>query len=260
MHMMSASLLTVIIVHGTPGGHDHIPDTSKGGTLPVTYLFAVAFLFAFALVLATAAFMYLSVPVVQMLRAGGPAATYCMGLVFGKESLSLKPACQVALLTLGVLIAAYDDFNANAVGVIMQIAAIFGDATRFVLMQMISQGEHGVSLTPIGSLYYVAPLAGLILILPAALMDGQKLASRSIPWFWLFASCCTASLLNLLVFTLVGKTSALTANITGPLRDVVAIVFSMYLFGTSIRLRQWIGYSVAVACIFWYHRSKSSSA
>lgn len=47
----------------------------------------------------------------------------------------------------------------------------------------------------------------------------------------LLLSACTAFALNVSVFLLIGKTSALTMNVAGVIKDVVLVYLSMSLFG-----------------------------
>lgn len=47
----------------------------------------------------------------------------------------------------------------------------------------------------------------------------------------LLFSACTAFALNVSIFLLIGKTSALTMNVAGVIKDVVLVYLSMSLFG-----------------------------
>ncbi|KAI8463355.1 MAG: phosphate/phosphoenolpyruvate translocator protein [Monoraphidium minutum] len=257
MHMCSAFCVAAALVHGTPDGRRHLPAP---GTAPPSFfaqLGGIAALFGAVLVLSNSAFMYLSVPSIQMLKASGAATTFLVGLAFGNEAYSNSSMLKVGIVGLGVVIASYGDIRANLLGVSLQVSAILSDAVRCNLLQKVMQ-KNAVELTPVGTLYYVAPMAAAALALPAVMLDGAKLRVHDapVPWAWLVLSCLAASSLNLVVFTLIGKTSALTTSITGPLKEWVCILASVMVYGSKVTGQQWMGYAIALVGILWYQRDK----
>lgn len=180
-----------------------------------------------------------------------------MGLAFGTEAYSHKSALKVAIVGTGVVIASYGELQATPLGVMLQVASIVCDALRCTLLQLVMQANE-LKLSPVGTLYLVAPMAAAILCLPAAAFDGARLLTHQspVPWLWLLGSCAAASSLNLVVFTLIGKTSALTTSISGPLKEWVCILTAMMLYGTTVTTHQWLGYAIALIGIFWYQRDK----
>lgn len=257
MHMVSASLATAVLVHCTPNGRCHLPMPGAARSAFYGQLAGIAALFGVVLVLANSAFMYLSVPSIQMLKASGAATTFVVGVLFGTEAYTHRSALKVLIVGLGVVIASYGEMKANLLGVSLQVAAIVSDAIRCNLLQLVMQANE-IKLSPVGTLYFVAPMAAVALCVPAALLELRGLInhSRPIPWVWLLASCATASSLNLIVFTLIGKTSALTTSVTGPLKEWVCILTSMLVYGNVVTTQQWTGYAIALSGIFWYQREK----
>ncbi|GBF99466.1 plastidic phosphate translocator [Raphidocelis subcapitata] len=256
LHMCAAFLSTSALIRLSPDGRRHLPSAKAPGSF-YGQLAGISALFGLVLVLANSAFMYLSVPSIQMLKAGGAATTFCVGLAFGTERYSHNAALKVLIVGAGVLLASYGDVRANLVGVLLQVSSIVADAVRCTLLQLVMQHSE-VKLTPVGTLYFVAPMSALILCLPAAFVELPRLLHHTapIPWPWLAGSCAAASALNLVVFTLIGKTSALTTSITGPLKEWVCILTAMLVYGTPVTRQQWAGYAVALTGIAWYQRDK----
>ena len=62
---------------------------------------------------------------------------------------------------------------------------------------------------------------------------------------------CPAGL-NLAVFLLIGRTSALTARVGGVVKDILLIGISVYLFDTAITTLTVVGYGIALAAIGWW--------
>lgn len=58
----------------------------------------------------------------------------------------------------------------------------------------------------------------------------------------LLANALAAFILNLAVFLLIGKTSALTMNIAGVIKDWMLIFFSFYLFHAPVTNLNLLGY------------------
>lgn len=58
----------------------------------------------------------------------------------------------------------------------------------------------------------------------------------------LLTNAMTAFALNLAVFLLIGKTSALTMNIAGVIKDWMLIFFSYYLFKAPVTALNLLGY------------------
>ncbi|GBF93892.1 phosphate phosphoenolpyruvate translocator [Raphidocelis subcapitata] len=217
----------------------------------------IACLFALVLFLSNSAFMYLPVPSIQMLKASGAATTFCIGMALGVERYCHMALLKVTVVGGGVLIASYGDANANLFGVSLQVGAILGDALRIILLQLVMQQSH-VKLSPVASLFYIAPAAVLAFWLPVATIELPRLLLQDapIPWVWLAISSAAATGLNLVGFTLISATSALTASISGPLKDWVCVVAAMAVFKTPVSTQQWCGYLVAFCGIAWYQYDK----
>jgi hypothetical protein len=303
LHMAAASLSTAFLVRFT--SHGAVPSLKEMGWQFSAKLMGVACLFALVLFLSNSAFMFLSVPSIQMLKvrwvlalraacrtcgvskcvlrsavfpcwsvcanlppprpaplrppkkAAGAATTFCIGMVLGVERYCHMALLKVTVVGAGVVIASYGDAKANLFGVGLQVGAILGDALRIILLQLVMQQSH-VKLSPVATLFYIAPAAVLAFWLPVATIELPRLLVQDapIPWVWLAFSCAAATGLNLVGFTLISATSALTASISGPLKDWVCVVAAMAVFKTPVSTQQWCGYLVAFCGIAWYQYDK----
>ena len=66
----------------------------------------------------------------------------------------------------------------------------------------------------------------------------------------------TAFLLNLAVFLLIGKTSALTMNIAGVIKDWMLIFASQHLFHNPVTFLNYLGYVIAFLAVGMYNYNK----
>lgn len=130
-------------------------------------------------------------------------------------------------------------------------------AARLTLVQILMNSK-GLAMNPLQSLYYVSPACLLCLLVPFALVEYSSLI-QSPPVIYptvLLANALTAFALNLAVFLLIGKTSALTMNIAGVIKDWMLIFFSFHLFHAPVTVLNLVGYAFCVAGVAVYNFQK----
>jgi len=131
-------------------------------------------------------------------------------------------------ISVGVAIAAYGEAKFDSWGVLLQLGAVVFEATRLVLIQILLTSK-GATLNPITSLYYVAPCRVVFLTVPWLFVEYPVLKASStfhLDYFIFGTNSICAFALNLAVFLLIGKTSALTMNVAGVVKDWLLIAFS----------------------------------
>ena len=72
----------------------------------------------------------------------------------------------------------------------------------------------------------------------------------------MFANGCVAFLLNIAVFLVIGRTSAVTMRVAGVVKDWTLICLSAVLFGAKISVLTLSGYGVAFVGVTLYNRQK----
>jgi hypothetical protein len=103
------------------------------------------------------------------------------------------------------------------------------------MVQLLLQGR-GVRLNPVTTMYYVAPVClGCLLPAFAASEARAVLSWPAVPAARLLASAAAAFALNCSVFLLIGRTSALTMNVGGVVKDWLLIAASVALHGCGPR-------------------------
>jgi hypothetical protein len=102
--------------------------------------------------------------------------------------------------------------------------------------------------------YYIAPASFLFLCIPWAFIEAVPLMSDPNVQFNapIFISNAAAAFgLNMSVFLLIGKTSALTMNIAGVIKDWLLIGMSVLLFHATVTPINLGGYLVAFLGVCW---------
>ncbi|KAB1204606.1 hypothetical protein CJ030_MR8G012683 [Morella rubra] len=235
-----------------------VEPVSMSRELYLSSVVPIGALYSLSLWLSNSAYIYLSVSFIQMLKALMPVAVYSISVAFKKEAFKSDTMANMLSISLGVAVAAYGEARFDSWGVILQLGAVAFEATRLVLIQILLASK-GISLNPITSLYYVAPCCLVFLSVPWIFVEYPVLkASSSFHFdFVIFGtnSLC-AFALNLAVFLLVGKTSALTMNVAGVVKDWLLIAFSWSVIKDTVTPINLFGYFLAFLGVAYYNHSK----
>jgi hypothetical protein len=202
--------------------------------------------------------MYLSVSFIQMLKALMPVAVFLVGCVFKTNRFHWPTFMNMILVTIGVAVASYGEVNFNLVGVAFQLSSIVMESVRLVLVQILLQ-SRGLKLNPITTLYYVAPCCFAFLLLPFFSLEAKAIVSDPnvvINPLVFFTNALAAFGLNMAVFLLIGKTSALTMNIAGVVKDWMLIGLSVAMFKSIVTSMNLFGYVIAFGAVCWYNYQK----
>ncbi|XP_031102218.1 probable sugar phosphate/phosphate translocator At4g32390 [Ipomoea triloba] len=234
------------------------PPSSLSRHVYLTCILPIGALYSLSLWFSNSAYIYLSVSFIQMLKALMPVAVYSIGILFKKDAYKPSTMANMISISIGVAIAAYGEAKYDSWGVLLQLAAVAFEATRLVMIQILLTSK-GISLNPITSLYYVAPSCLLFLSIPWLLVEFPVLR-RSSGFRFDFTVFGTNSLcafaLNLAVFLLVGKTSALTMNVAGVVKDWLLIAFSWSVIKDTVTPINLLGYGLAFLGVAFYNHSK----
>lgn len=218
----------------------------------------IGLLYSLSLWFSNSAYIYLSVSFIQMLKALMPVAVYSIGVALKKENFKSNAMINMLSISFGVAIAAYGEARFDTTGVILQLAAVAVEATRLVLIQILLTSK-GISLNPITSLYYVAPCCLVFLFFPWVYKEVPILRETSsfhFDWVIFGTNSLCAFALNLAVFLLVGKTSALTMNVAGVVKDWLLIAFSWHVIKDTVTPVNLFGYGIAFLGVTYYNYLK----
>ncbi|XP_011093559.1 probable sugar phosphate/phosphate translocator At4g32390 [Sesamum indicum] len=218
----------------------------------------IGLLYSLSLWLSNSAYIYLSVSFIQMLKALMPVAVYTIGVLLKKEVFKSETMANMISISIGVGIAAYGEAKFDSWGVILQLGAVAFEATRLVMIQILLTSK-GITLNPITSLYYVAPCCLVFLFFPWVFVEYPVLRESSsyhLDYVIFGTNSFCAFALNLAVFLLVGKTSALTMNVAGVVKDWLLIAFSWSVIMDTVTPINLFGYALAFLGVAYYNHSK----
>ncbi|OWM65910.1 probable sugar phosphate/phosphate translocator At2g25520 [Punica granatum] len=254
IHMAFCSSLAYLLINV----FKVVEPVSMSRELYLKSVVPIGALYSLSLWFSNSAYIYLSVSFIQMLKALMPVAVYSIGILFKKDTFRANVMANMVSITVGVAIAAYGEAKFDLFGVLLQLGAVAFEATRLVLIQILLT-SMGIKLNPITSLYYVAPCCLVFLSIPWAIMEFPILRQTSSFHFDFFifgTNALCAFALNLAVFLLVGKTSALTMNVAGVVKDWLLIAFSWSVIKDTVTPINLFGYGIAFLGVAYYNHAK----
>ncbi|CAN6456381.1 unnamed protein product [Victoria cruziana] len=254
IHMAFCSTLAVILVRVLR----LVEPIGMTRELYVSSVLPIGALYSLSLWFSNSAYIYLSVSFIQMLKALMPVAVYSLGVAFKKETFKSEVMLNMLAISTGVAIAAYGEARFDLWGVVLQLGAVAFEATRLVLIQILLTSK-GITLNPITSLYYVAPCCFAFLLVPWIFVELpviRQTSSFHFDYFIFGTNSICAFALNLAVFLLIGKTSALTMNVAGVVKDWLLIAFSWSVIRDAVTTVNLVGYGLAFLGVAYYNHSK----
>ncbi|GMI88490.1 hypothetical protein like AT5G25400 [Hibiscus trionum] len=254
IHMSFCSTLAFLLIKV----FRFVEPVSMSRDLYLSSVVPIGALYSLSLWLSNSAYIYLSVSFIQMLKALMPVAVYSIGVLLKKDSFKTDTMVNMLSISLGVAVAAYGEARFDTWGVILQLGAVAFEATRLVMIQILLTSK-GITLNPITSLYYVAPCCLVFLLVPWIYVELPVLKEMSgfhFDFLIFGTNSLCAFALNLSVFLLVGKTSALTMNVAGVVKDWLLIAFSWSVIKDTVTPINLFGYGLAFLGVAYYNHSK----
>ena len=254
IHMAFCSVMAFVIVRVLK----MVKGVSMTREAYVQKIVPVGFLFAIVLWLGNSAYVYLSVAFIQMVKALMPCVVYLVGVGFKVESFKMRVMANMVAIAVGIAIASYGELNFHAFGFALLIASIMCEAVRVVSIQLLLTAAD-IKLNSVTTLYYVSPACFAFLTVPFVFLELPALLSAddiNVNPAVLLSNATLAFALNVSVYLLIGRTSALTMNVAGVIKDWILIFISSMLFDAPISALQLWGYLLAFAAVCYYNYAK----
>ncbi|ESR34524.1 hypothetical protein CICLE_v10005494mg [Citrus x clementina] len=162
----------------------------------------------------------------------------------------------------GVVIASEGEPGFHLYGFIMCISATAARALKSVLQGILLSSE-GERLNSMNLLLYMSPIAVLVLLPAALIMEAKVLEvivslgrQHKFLWLLLLINSTMAYSANLLNFLVTKHTSALTLQVLGNAKGAVAVVISILLFRNPVTFIGIAGYTMTVLGVAAYGEAK----
>lgn len=252
-HLFFATVMTQIMARTTTlldGRH----KVKMNSAMYTRAILPIGVAFSLSLICGNLTYLYLSVAFIQMLKATTPVAVLVTGWFFGVSTSNLRTLFNVSFIVLGVILASFGEIKFVLTGFLFQIAGIFFEALRLVMVQRLLSSPDS-KMDPLVSLYYFAPVCMVMNFLVALVWEVPKLQMSQvyavgIPTF--VANAMVAFALNVSVVFLIGRTSSLVLTLCGVLKDILLVAASMAIWGTIVTPLQFFGYTIALGGLVYF--------
>mmetsp|Transcript_11482 Transcript_11482/g.27014 ORF Transcript_11482/g.27014 Transcript_11482/m.27014 type:complete len:359 (+) Transcript_11482:257-1333(+) len=205
--------------------------------------------------LSNLAYLYISVSLIQMIKASNTVWTYLWGVPLGLSAWETGRALNLMVIGAGVATAALGAVEGSTAGMTIQLLGIVVEAARLALMQVVLQ-KKGFKFSPITALYYIAP-AVVPFLLSVAVAKGEVGALMQDGWhfpLWMMLSnMLLAFSLNFVGLVIIKRMSAVAYVLSGICKDILLVSGGALLFGEVVTSQQVAGYAVALAGLAYYN-------
>jgi len=244
-HLIFAAIGTRVLQR-TTNLLDGVKDVNITKDVFLRSILPIGFLFSGSLIFGNKAYLYLSVPFIQMLKAFVPVSILLVSFAFRLQEPSQRLIIVVLMISFGVSLASYGELAFNLTGFLIQAGAVLFESSRLVMIEVLLKG---MKMDPLVSLHYYAPVCAAINLLALPFTEGlqpfRDLALLS-PWV-LISNAAVAFLLNVAAVFLIGVGSGLILTLAGVFKDILLICGSVLLFGKPITPIQVFGYGIALS-------------
>ncbi|GFZ50579.1 hypothetical protein JCM24511_08336 [Saitozyma sp. JCM 24511] len=208
-----------------------------------TAIVPIGCLYSVSLVLSNAAYVHLSVYLVQMIKASIPVLAHLISCHL--QGLNAITAIILLMVGSGCIIASTGQMRYNVLGLACQSGAVVAEASRLVVIQVLLKD---IKLNPLLSLYYYAPvcLAAIAFEFPFLEGSGPFRALPSLGWPILLANGLLSFALNVASVLLIRSSGSVVSSLSGVLKDIILIFLSVTFLGSAVSPQQILGYGLAL--------------
>ncbi|GFQ06381.1 UDP-galactose transporter 1 [Phtheirospermum japonicum] len=187
----------------------------------------------------------------QTIKSFTPVTTVILQWLIWKKYFDWRIWVSLIPIVSGILLTSITELSFNMLGFCAALFGCLATSTKTILVEYLL---HGYKLDSINTVYYMAPFATMILVVPALLLEG----SGVIHWFdkfpylfsslvIIFGSGVLAFCLNFFIFYGIHSTTAVTFNIAGNLKVAVAVTCSWMIFCNPISMMNAVGCGITLA-------------
>ncbi|CAI0589507.1 unnamed protein product [Linum tenue] len=219
-------------------------------------IFPMSFVFCINIVLGNVSLRYIPVSFMQTIKSFTPATTVVLQWLVWRKYFDWRIWASLVPVVGGILLTSVTELSFNAFGFSAALLGCLATSTKTILAESLL---HGYKFDSINTVYYMAPLATMILGVPAMLLEGNGV----LEWFHthetiysslfiIFLSGVLAFCLNFSIFYVIHSTTAVTFNVAGNLKVAVAVLISWLIFRNPISAMNAVGCAITLGgCSFY---------
>lgn len=269
IHQFTCTCLSQVVINGFKAAEPLNLTWSQ----IMTAVAPVALVFSLSISFVNYGQMYISVKFLQMLKASLPTLSLLIGFVVGIEKPSWPLFLNICWICGGVMWASIAelDLEFNMTGTCLAFTGFCFESLRLVLSQKLLQGS-AIKFGPLTGVYYVAPLSFCTLMVPFLVLESTRFfaylgeehksggSNFMVMLPYMATNGCLAYCLNLTVYQVLQRTSAVTFGVLGQAKDWLNVLVALAVFHSPITTQQMVGYGVAVSGVGYYKKIRRDQA
>merc|ERR1719321_1748852 len=203
----------------------------------------LSILFAVSICCSNQAYIYCSVPFLQMCKEMNVVMIYLAGLYLAVEKYNGQTLAILCIVMIGCWMSIHGEMNPSGVGFAIQMISQTSEVIKIIIQQMIMQGMR---VDPLTMVMTMSPLClctlsfGLYFLWePGTLADAHKMA------FHLFLNGLNAFALNVSIALVIRYASGVSFVVAGVVKDILIVVVAAIFFGAVVTRMQIVGFTIA---------------
>jgi len=205
---------------------------------------SISFFYAGTLGTGQMAYLFSSVPFVQMMKPMNCITASFAAFIVGMEVPTHSHVIIVGIVAFGVFFATQNAAQFSMAGCLLQSASSITEGFRLALVQTAT--TTGIKLDPVSTVYHFSLASAVLLACASYAIEWPLDLSRLVsPWI-LVANCAMAVILNVLVANVIKKTSAVVFTLGGVVKDMGLIAAASIFFLVPISRLAICGYSMSL--------------
>jgi hypothetical protein len=234
-------------------GMVHVEEDKAGFVQKVIPL---SLCFAISICLSNEAYLYCSVPFLQMCKELNVVMVYFVGLALAVERFSVQTATILLIIMMGCCMSIHGEMKFSKAGFMFQLCAQFAEVIKIITQQKIMQG---FKIDPLTMVLIMSPLClvslsvGLVVFWEPGIIAHAKEHSVH-----LVLNGFNAFALNVAVAVVIRFASGVSFVLAGVVKDVAIVACAALLFGALITPIQIIGFTIAVTGVLVHSVMRSN--
>mmetsp|Transcript_10108 Transcript_10108/g.22741 ORF Transcript_10108/g.22741 Transcript_10108/m.22741 type:complete len:387 (-) Transcript_10108:114-1274(-) len=269
-HMVFGTCCNALLFTVAPSWFPSLTDPLKKVDADVGQLLwqaiPIAILYSISLIFSNVAYVYASVPFLQMMKQGNLVVMYVLSLIFGLETLCARNAALLLFIAFCTCLTVQGEVNFSLTGFLVQTLSQVAEAFRLLMQSFVLSGA--VKLDVLTYNLIVMPLCALAIMLVVAAnrisggvlfggtIEEPTLADVTSHLWVLIPNFMLAFFLNVATSIFIKISSPLSLNLAGILKDMSIVIFAVVALSEVISRQQVIGFALQITGIFIWSMMK----
>jgi len=251
LHMFISTTMCSIVY--LIGGQKWLPGMAVVKASPDGYmkkLIPLSIFFAASICLSNEAYIYCSVPFLQMCKELNVVMVYFVGLALAVERFNVQTTTVLFIIMCGCCMSIHGEMRFSLTGFLIQLSGQSAEVLKIIMQQKIMQG---LKIDPLTMVLTMSPLclATLGVGLFIFWQPGILVAAQA-HWVHLLLNGLNAFALNVAVAVVIRVASGVSFVLAGVVKDVAIVGTAALMFNAHISVLQMAGFTVAVLGVFMH--------